>query len=104
MAEEINVRPDSPTGGSSGPSNFADLDSKTQRSAFRMLGMAAVTYACVYLAVFVTDWITQIVAMGRFAFPGALHSIISLAAIGYSLLVAYRVRKANCAPCAFVRM
>ena len=104
MAEEIKVRADSGTGGSSGPSNFTDLDSQTQRSAFRMLGVASLTYASVYFAVFISDWITEIVAKGRFCFPGAIHSIISLVAISYALLVAYRVRKHKCAPCAFARM
>jgi serine/threonine-protein kinase len=44
------------------------------------------------------------VAAGHFVFPDAIHTTISLVAIGYAVLVTFRVRSPKCAPCAYVRM
>ena len=101
MAVEFNIRAANQPTSPSDPSNFSDLDSQTQRSAFKGLEAAAWIYAGVYSAVFVSDWITLMVAEGRFQFPELLHNIISLVAISYSVLVALRCRSQKCPVCQF---
>jgi hypothetical protein len=101
VAAELNIRPDNPSTSPSDPSNFAQLDSQTQQGSFRGLAAAALIYAFVYLAAFVTDWGTEIAAAGKFALPNTLHGIASLIAVAYSLLVAYMCRAKKCQVCHF---
>jgi serine/threonine-protein kinase len=96
LAPEINVRAQNQSSSSSDPSNFAELDSQTQRRAFRGLAAAAWIYAAVYFVVYAADWATEIAAQGHFAFPEMGHNIISLVSIAYSLAVALRCRVNRC--------
>jgi len=104
VAAEFNKRAESPSGGSSNQSNFADLDSQTQRRAFRGLAAAAWIYASVYAIAYAADWATGIAAQGHFAFPEMGHNIISLASIAYSLTCALRCRGNRCSVGNFPRM
>jgi serine/threonine-protein kinase len=96
LAPEINIRAQNQSSSSSDPSNFAELDSQTQRRAFRGLAAAAWIYAAVYFVVYAADWATEIAAQGHFAFPEMGHNIISLVSIAYSLAVALRCRVNRC--------
>ena len=104
MAAELNIRAENPSSGSSDKSNFADLDSQTQRSAFRGLAAAAWIYASVYTVVYLADWATEIAMKGHFGFPEASHNIFSLVAIAYSLTCALRCRGNRCKVGHFPRM
>lgn len=103
MASEFNIRA-AQSSHPSDPSNFGDLDSRTQESAHRALSAAASIYAVVYFLAFVSEWIVQLVADHRFHLPPAFDSIVTLIAIGYALFVAYRCHRPTCTSFAFTRM
>ncbi|HEX6790798.1 MAG TPA: serine/threonine-protein kinase [Candidatus Krumholzibacteria bacterium] len=102
MAAEFRVRAESQTHPSD-PSQFADLDTQTQRGSFRGLAAAAAIYAGAYALAYLSDWATMVAAHG-FMLPPLAHNIYSLVAIGYASFISYRCRKITCSPCAFTRM
>ncbi|HET6349378.1 MAG TPA: serine/threonine-protein kinase, partial [Candidatus Krumholzibacteria bacterium] len=104
MTAEFRAHSRSDSSHASDPSRFAELDSQTQDSAFKGVSVAASMYAAVYLAAFVSDWITQIVADHRFQFPALAHIIYSALSIGYALYVAFRCRRGRCPTIAFARV
>ena len=101
MAAEFQVQAGSAT---SNPSQFADLDTQTQRGSFRALAAAAVIYASAYALVHIADWVTLIVARGHFASPPLFNHIVSAIAITYAAFVFLKTRKIDCSTCAFQRM
>ncbi len=101
MAAEFNIRTESDSGG---PSSFADLDSLTQRSAFRGLSVAAMFYAVVFFLAFTSEWVIQIIAEHRFMLPPAFAGISTVIAIGYALFVAFRCNRPACTARPFARM
>jgi serine/threonine-protein kinase len=104
VAAEIKIRAQNEQSSPSDPSNFADLDSRTQQTAFRGLAAAAAIYATAFFFGYVADWVTQIAAAGRFLLLPTFDTITTLIAIAYSSFVVYRCRKPTCSPCAFTRM
>ncbi len=101
MGAHFQMRSESQTSSQSDPSNFADLDSQTQRGSFNGLAAAASIYSAAYLFAFLSDWFTQVVADGFFHSPPLFDTIVSGVAIGYALFVAYWSRMQKCETCAF---
>ncbi|HEU4365493.1 MAG TPA: hypothetical protein VFT13_08520, partial [Candidatus Krumholzibacteria bacterium] len=104
MAADFNVRTENERSNPSDPSNFADLDSRTQQGAYRGLAAAATIYAAVFFLGYVSDWFIHVAADGHFHFLPLFDTVTSLIAIGYSGFVAYRCHKTDCTACFFQRM
>jgi serine/threonine-protein kinase len=104
VAAHFNIRTDSQPSATSDPSNFADLDSQTQRGAYNALAAAASIYSAAYLLAFVSGWLTQVAADGYFHFPPVFDTVVSVLAIGYALFVASWCRKTQCSACSFTRL
>ncbi len=104
VAAQFNIRAESQPSSPSDPSNFADLDSQTQQSAFHGLAAAATIYAAVFFLGYVADWITWIADAGHFLFLPAFDTVTSLIAITYSLVVVYRCVRTKCEACVFAGM
>ena len=101
---EFQIRSDSQTSSQSDPSNFADLDSQTQRSSFNGLAAAATIYAAAYSLAFLADWITQLAADRFFHFPPLFDSTVTIIAVGYAIFIAFRSRFRVCEACEFTPM
>lgn len=101
MAAQFQVRTESQTSSASDPSNFADLDSQTQRGSFDGLAAAAAVYAGAYFLAYASDWLTQIAADGYFHFMPVFDTVVAAIAIGYALFIATRLRSKTCEACTF---
>jgi len=101
VAAHFDIRTTSQPSSQSDPSNFADLDSQTQRGSFNGLAAAAYIYAGAYFVAYVSDWLTQVAADGYFHFLPARTHVISAIAIGYALFVAHVSRRRKCQTCTF---
>ena len=104
MAQEFQIRSDSQGSSQSDPSNFADLDSQTQRSSFNGLAAAATIYAAAYTTAFVAGWLTQLAADQFFHFPELFDSIVTVIAVSYAVFIAFRSRFRVCEACEFAPM
>ena len=104
VASQVDIRRVPESSSPSDPSRFADLDSQTQDRAFKGLSGAALFYAAVYLAAFLSDWLIEIIGKGEFLLPTAFGGFFSLAAIGYSLFVSFRCRHGRCPTLSFARL
>ncbi|HEX5133233.1 MAG TPA: serine/threonine-protein kinase [Candidatus Krumholzibacteria bacterium] len=104
MASEQNIRLQHESSSPSDPSNFAGLDARVQKGAFRGLSAAATIYAIAFTLGYLADTAVQAVAAGRFQFLPAFDTITALIVIGYSVLIAYRCGKVECEACAFAGM
>ena len=104
MAAEIRIRAENEPSTPSDPSNFADLDSRIQKSAYRGLAAAASIYAVAFFLAYTSDWFVSVAADGYFHFPPAFDTVTALIAIGFAALIAHRCRKTTCSACAFTRM
>jgi tRNA A-37 threonylcarbamoyl transferase component Bud32 len=104
VAAEFNVRESNQSSNPSDPSNFADLDSGTQRTSFRGLAVAAFIYAVFFFLGYAADTFVQSAVAGHFRFLPAFDTITGLIAIGYSLFVAWRCTRAACEACYFASM
>lgn len=101
MAAQFHVRTDSQASSPNDPSNFADLDSQTQRGSFSGLAAAATVYAGAYFLAYAGDWLTQVAADGYFHFMPLFDTIVATISIGYALFVASRLRSKTCEACTF---
>jgi len=104
VAAEFDVRPSDQSSNPSDPSNFADLDSGTQRTSFRGLSAAAWIYASIFFLGYAADTFVQSAAAGHFRFLPPFDTITAAIAIGYSLFVAWRCSRATCEACFFASM
>jgi serine/threonine-protein kinase len=102
VAAEFHVRVESSL--SSDPSQFADLDTQTQRASMRGLAAAAAIYATAYSLAHLAGWGTLIASQGHFASPPLFNHIVALVSVSYAVLVFIKCRKVTCSPCAFTRM
>ena len=102
MAAQFQIQRQSQASSPSDPSNFADLDSQTQRGSYHGLAAAATIYSGAYLMSFISDWFTQLAADKSFQLPGLFESIVTAVAVGYALYVAYWCRRRECEACMFI--
>jgi len=103
VAAEFQIR-ETQSSTLSDPSNFADLDSQTQKGSFTALAVAACVYAGAYFFAFSADWVAQMAADGHFHAPPLFDTIVSTVAIGYALVVAWISRGKKCQTCAFTQL
>jgi serine/threonine-protein kinase len=101
---EFRVRAENEASYPSDPSNFTELDSRTQRSSFRGLSAAALIYSIFYFLGYTADTLVQSAIAGHFRFLHPFDTITGLVAVGYSLFVAYRCSRITCEPCYFTSL
>jgi serine/threonine-protein kinase len=100
----MDVRKASDSSSPSDPSRFADLDARTQQSAFRGLAAASIIYAGAYFLAFLADWLIQIGIAGHFRFLPVFDNVTTAIALSISVFIFVQCRRLTCEACAFTRM